>query len=226
MHTEQQIRDIGLLSKGLQLLNIDVSLRPAGRLRYPVACRYVNHPDGSLRWIWPAGARGPQFLRFHHAARRGDKRRTAIVRAAFALRLPALVSSGKCIIYTSAIGERCLRGLTDWAICTGEAGPNRRLTVWHTDAAGDTGFTSLSLSIAAAKNVYAERNAILQPAPEGIVMPETVHTRCLAFTQTELFKDKAGRPVGAFEELPLAPVQRWLGGAIYRQRMCDAGWYR
>ncbi len=226
MHTEQQIQDIGLLNKGLQLLNIDVSLRPTERLRHPVACRFINNPDGSLRWIWPEASRKPQFLRFYYQGSTRGKLFARAIRAGFALRMPGLVTSGKRVIYTTAIGERCLRQLQDWAIFTGTAGINRKLVIWHEDASGRSAFTKLSLSIPAAKNIYTERSAIMQPAPEGIVLPETIHTRCLAFTQGDLFSDKSAKPVCEFSELPLAPMQRWLGYDVRPEKLSEASWYR
>lgn len=226
MHTEQQIQDIGILNKGLQLLNIDVSLKPVGRTRHPLVCRFINNADGSLRWIWPASSRRPQFLRFHNQGTEQAKWYARIIRTGFALKLPRLVTSGTRTIYTSAIGERSLRQVKDWAIFTGTAGINRKLMIWHEDEKGQSAFTKLSLTIPAAKNIYAERSAIMQPVPEGIVAPETIHTRCLAFTQGDLFNDKVVKPVRALNELPLSSLQRWLGCDLRNQRMCDASWYR
>ncbi len=226
MHTEQQIQDIGILNKGLQLLNIDVSLQPTAKMRFPVACRYINNPDGSLRWIWPANAKAPQFLRFYYQGSKRGKWFARAIRAGFALRMPGLVSSGKQVIYTTAIGERNLRQLSDWALFTGTTGINRKLVIWHEDKTGRSAFTKLSLSIHAAKNIYAERMAIMQPAPEGVVMPETIHTRCLAFTQADLFNDPDARPIREVAELPVAAMQRWLGCDMRMQKLSHASWYK
>lgn len=223
MHTEQQIQDIGLLNKGLQLLNIDVALQPGVRMNHAVACRFMNNPDGSLKWLWPASARKPQMLRFHNVLNQGGERLARKVRASFRLGMPGLVS-GKTTIYTTAIGQRQLQRLADWAIYTGQEGVNRKLVIWHEDKAGQAAFTKLSLSIYAAKNIYTERIAIQQPTPDVVVVPETIVTRCLAFTQQDL-SGIAHSPLQTVADLPVTAMQQWLGYDLRMHTLSEASWY-
>jgi hypothetical protein len=225
MHTQQQIQDLGILNKGLQLLNIDVALKPAARLQHAVPCRFINNADGSLRWLWPASSDSPQFLRFQSGAER-QKWSTQIVRAAFALRMPGLVSSGKTVIYTTAIGARQLQRLTDWAISTGKQGVNRKLLIWHEDKEGQSAFTKLSLSIWSAKSIYKERMAIQSPAPDGIVIPQNINTRCLAFSQQDVLGQKGFQVIDQISDLPLTTFQQWLSEDLRLQKLNEVRWYR
>jgi thymidylate kinase len=226
MHTEQQLRDIGLLSKGLQLLGIDVALKPSEKLHYAVPCRYINNHDGSLRWLWPASAREPQMLRFYYQGSARSKWIARFIRAGFKLRMPGLVSSGKVVLYTTAIGARQLSQLHDWAIFTGRPGISRKLVIWHEDKNGRSAFTKLSLTIYAAKNIYKERTAIQEATPEAVVMPRLVETRCLAFTQEDIFDKGAGIPLRETSDLPLVTMQRWLGDNVYLKRLSEVSWYQ
>lgn len=179
-----------------------------------------------MRWLWPVAAREPQMLRFYH---QGDKRSRlvgGIIRTAFKLRMPGLVSSGNVVLYTTAIGARQLHRLNDWAIFTGREGINRKMVIWHEDKEGRSAFTKLSLSTYAARNVYKERIAIQQPAPEGVVLPRNIDMRCYAFTQQDLFGSQNAQVVQDISHFPLSALQRWLGYSVHPEKLGELAWYQ
>ena len=88
---------------------------------------YRNNPDGTPRWIWPAGLAKPLFLKFYNVSTRKSAIIAFITRLLFTLKLQRLFASGKkAVCFTAADYHQFIGQIgKGWALFTGTAGANR-----------------------------------------------------------------------------------------------------
>lgn len=88
---------------------------------------YFNNPDGTIRWVWPANAKQPAFLRFYSATSLKAVLVVFTIRLLFAFRLQGLFVSGKIILWFNKNANAAFKSTmgTNWAMFTGTAGVNR-----------------------------------------------------------------------------------------------------
>lgn len=87
---------------------------------------FVNNPDGTIRWAFPATCSAPTLLSLYNSSGwRGAVVRIAI-RTAFLLKNPKLIAAG---CFWAAVSDE--KSGSDFAIFTGTVGVNRKLVVSH-----------------------------------------------------------------------------------------------
>lgn len=88
---------------------------------------YFKNPDGTIRWIWPANAKQPAFLKFYSATSRKAVLVVFAIRLLFALRLQGLFASGKITLWFNTNANAAFTNSmgANWAMFTGTAGVNR-----------------------------------------------------------------------------------------------------
>ena len=94
---------------------------------------YINNPDGTVRWIWPARLNQPLFLKFYAQ----DSFRAQII--AFLLRFVFFIGIHKRVFRKVTCYLKPEKGYTflgflnyHWALFTGTSGPNRKAIFYVT----------------------------------------------------------------------------------------------
>lgn len=89
---------------------------------------YKNNPDGTIRWVWPAGIESPVFLKFYNTATRRAQYIASSIKAAFNLGLQKQFADGSI---TAEIRHNVLSVLGDsWAIFAGTPGATQTALVY------------------------------------------------------------------------------------------------
>jgi thymidylate kinase len=88
---------------------------------------YFNNPNGTPRWIWPSHLSTPSFLKFYNISNTRSKLIAGMIRLAFYLKLPKMISSGKLSLPIESDALDTLQEIVghDWSMFTGTAGLNR-----------------------------------------------------------------------------------------------------
>ncbi|MCC6760867.1 MAG: hypothetical protein IT252_06600 [Chitinophagaceae bacterium] len=109
----------------------------AAESKLTVKCFYINNPDGTVRWIWPAHSQRPVFLRFYFTGSWKSKLFALVVRFLFALGLQKFIADGECSVSLGQPEQPYADVTTvQWALFTGTKGPNRKLVVFLPGAGG------------------------------------------------------------------------------------------
>ncbi len=107
---------------------------------------YINNPDGSVRWVWPAQLQKPLFLKFYSISSLKSKLISAIIKLIFLLRIQSLVFKNVCI---SLQAKNSLSPVIlikkNWALFTGTAGPNRKALLYM-EKPGNNTFIKIALN--------------------------------------------------------------------------------
>lgn len=107
---------------------------------------YINNPDGSVRWIWPAQLQNPLFLKFYSISSFKARFISVIIKAIFLLRIQKLIFKNTCI---SLQAKNSLSPVIlikkNWALFTGTAGPNRKALL-YTETPGNNTFIKIALN--------------------------------------------------------------------------------
>lgn len=108
-----------------------------------IIVQYITNPDHSIRWLWPATASSPLFLKFYHIQGLKANIFALIIKFIFALRLQKLVfKSMKVVTKPSS-----LVGCQDWALFTGTMGPNQKYILYKKDRSSNNGsFTKIAIT--------------------------------------------------------------------------------
>lgn len=93
-----------------------------------VTLHCIFNPDGTVRWIYPAGSRSPYFLKFYTVSGWKSRIFTALIKILFRLHLSRFVKHGS--LQTDPAHIRQFLGVHKmpeaWAMFTGTAGPGRK----------------------------------------------------------------------------------------------------
>lgn len=122
--------------------------------------RYITNRDSSIRWIWPAESKQPNFLRFYSATSWKAKSFVALVKLAFVLRLPGLVSKKKSAWFGDFRSELDLDTNGNWAIFTGTKGPNRKLLIYGKTQNGKSTFVKWAIGENAPELLEQEKTTL------------------------------------------------------------------
>ena len=136
--------DILLITKVFRRLGIDLDTRGD---QYFVEFNYLNNPDGSIRWVWPASSRKASFLHFYAASSLKAKIFAKLLLVLSIIGLSRFFRSGKIKFYLSEIHLQLLFQEIgrDFALFTGTVGPNRKALIWH-QANNNPNFIKIPLS--------------------------------------------------------------------------------
>lgn len=156
------VADVQRITVGLQTLGIPVAPQASPDYSCPISCHLYRNPDGSIRWLWPANARQPDFLRFYHNGNRRAQLFSWLVNRAFRLGMGRWMAQDTLTLYTTEGGYQRMRQaqLTRWALFTGTAGPNRKLVLWYRTQTGSSSFVKIALTSDARKNLRQEALAL------------------------------------------------------------------
>ncbi|MCC5916112.1 MAG: hypothetical protein JJU02_02170 [Cryomorphaceae bacterium] len=105
----------------------------------------IKNPDGSIRWIWPAGANKPTFLRFYNIDGFRAGLFAFLIRLIFALRLQRLVFAK--FVFTlpkNQEGAFVDPFSSNWSLFTGTTGPNQKYVLYKANAIPS--FAKISIS--------------------------------------------------------------------------------
>ena len=105
--------------------------------------QYIDNPDGSIRWIWPANSKRPLFLKFYYI--QGVKARLFawVIQLIFALKLQRLVFKRSKVI----TNDHLISSEHQWALFTGTVGPNQKYILYQNNATGKQGsFTKIPIT--------------------------------------------------------------------------------
>lgn len=99
-------------------------LYPEGEKDHVLELHYRLNPDGSIRWVWPAGLKKPLFLKFYNTA---SPRARLIAIAARTLFQLNRFASGKirCTVSAAAYGHFLQARDGQWALFAGTEGAHR-----------------------------------------------------------------------------------------------------
>lgn len=119
--------------------------------------RYINNPDGSIRWIWPAGSKRPLFLKFYYIQGVKGRLFAWVAQLIFALKLQGLVFKS-CKVVTN---NQLINSNYKWALFTGTIGPNQKYILYQNDVAGNQGsFTKIAITPQCETLIHNEVNAL------------------------------------------------------------------
>ncbi|MBS1614940.1 MAG: hypothetical protein JST06_02365 [Bacteroidetes bacterium] len=226
MSSLQLIQDIGILNKGLALLNIGFSPIRRGNQQYDIPCHCLRLADGSLSALWPASFEQPPLLRFLPMLTRAEQQKGQRIRFALSLKIPALAGIEPLTLYASLPVLRKLNHYPEWSIFIACQEQDRRMLVWHRDKNGQAGVTKLSLSIPAAKGIFRERTALQQTLPKGMIAPKCLQQKGYALTLEDRLDIKDLKAPRQRTDLPTDLIQDWLIQDLKSKPLGQTGWYR
>ena len=121
--------------------------------------KYINNPDGSIRWIYPEKTPKPYFLKFYSA----NSFRSYLIKlfytVLFYLGLKNMVSSGSFTIYMQkkefSSNHYLVNADNDFCIFTGTLGPNRKVVLFIKHK-NNTFFVKIPLTKQAEANIKNE----------------------------------------------------------------------
>lgn len=160
------VTDFDLLQTGLARLDIPLSGDASAGTDQAIPCYLYRNPDGSIRWLWPANATQPDFLRFYHRGSYRARLFVGLVNLLFRLRLDRWIAHDRLVLYTTSNGADRLRQAHRWALFTGTPGPNRKLVIWYRTATGASFFAKIALARPAALNLHREARVLQQLAQQ------------------------------------------------------------
>lgn len=109
---------------------------------------FLNNPDGTIRWIWPADLGRPEFLRFYNAGSFKARLFAMLIRMVFFLRMQRFFFSTAEALVPSCYGGK-------WALFTGTNGLSRKMVVY-----AENRFVKIPLGQWAAKALQNEASAL------------------------------------------------------------------
>jgi len=118
---------------------------------------YYSNPDGSIRWIWPAGLSKPLFLKFYHQAGWRARAFALVVRIIFLVRLQRYAFKSIEAVRLKTSTEEFSSG--EWSAFTGTPGPNRKVLVYESSN-GRTWFHKIPVGENAAHLLRNEKAAL------------------------------------------------------------------
>lgn len=187
-----------------------------------VYCRH--NPNGSIRWVWPAGARQPYFLSFYHKGSFRAVCMVLIMRVLFTLRLQRLLASTVMQVTVPPASPLCN---ANWALFTGTPGPNRK-AIFRLEEEGRAVFVKVPLGVQAAARLKNEAQAFfwlkLNPVC-GLVTPTPQAQSGKLNTISDIAGSDA-RVVRTLNDAPYATLLEWFTGRI---ELCDrrsAKWWQ
>src|SRR5579871_1347944 len=125
--------DLQLLNTGLTPMGIKISLSKDETTLSELKCSFINNPDGTLRWIWPADSRSTAFLKFYHIGNMRARVMAMVLRLCAILGLERMTGGGRCKLYINNRGANVINKLYDWALFTGTVGENRKFVAWYSN---------------------------------------------------------------------------------------------
>lgn len=122
-----------------------------------IIVQYINNPDGSIRWIWPATSKSPLFLKFYHIQGLKAYVFALVIKFIFILRLQKLIFKTSKVESSSA----SLNFDNNWALFTGTIGPNQKYILYKKDSLSANGaFTKIALTPQSKKLIENEKAVI------------------------------------------------------------------
>ncbi|MCB0666333.1 MAG: phosphotransferase [Saprospiraceae bacterium] len=92
---------------------------------------HIDNRDGSMRWIWPADAKNPLFLKFYSPTTTKARIFELMIKIVFRLQLQRWIFGRKSIsVKNIHVGLHRLSD-TGWALFTGTPGPNRKAVMYN-----------------------------------------------------------------------------------------------
>ncbi len=121
---------------------------------------YVNNPDESLRWIFPAKNSNPVFLALYNSASLKATIFKKLIRSSYALGIKSWCASGSIFMYRKEkfVEPFAIRGVSfeEWAVFTGTVGADRKCIVTLSKEGACTHFVKVPITRNAQKLVGAE----------------------------------------------------------------------
>lgn len=214
-----------LIGQSLRLMGVHMKQKPEGAYSIAMSCCYFPNPDGSVRWLWPAGATEPQFLQFYYSGHWRSAIFTTIIRLIFWLGIQKIIFRPRILGYTTA---NAFVADTNWALFTGTAGPNRKAVIYWHNSEGHPVFTKIAMSGQAARNLGREYCALKTAdtlARHGIQTPAALR-RVGHRIDLGLLGADGARHTPRLALLPEAPLQYWLQQNLHRRKLQEtACWY-
>lgn len=191
-----------------------------------IRCRYINNPDGSVRWIWPADASEPMMLRFYYAGSWKSRLYTYVVKFLFAIGAQRLLSHGTCSVQAS---HQTTPGIVlqpgNWALFTGTKGPNRKLVLYTHQSGGR--FVKIPYGPKAYAILAKEKEAliIMQRRPLSAVKVPflTASTEAYAIQQNVAAGMQVA-PTGIMQ-VPQAALQQWVLQQVHQKKVLQSSSY-
>lgn len=154
-------KDIKILEEIFLRQGLVVSTEYNDNQEEPITLNYLNNPDGTIRWAWPAGSNKGSFLHFYAAGSLKAKMAAKLLRLLSILGLSKLFRSGQVRLFLSTIEKHLLMQNLgdDFAIFTGTVGPNRKALIWLTNN-GQPTFIKIALSETSASIIKNEQETL------------------------------------------------------------------
>lgn len=149
---------------------------------------YIPNKDGSKRWIWPASAGNPYFLKFYNISNLKSKLIAFCIKLVFVFKLQRLFFKSQNIFYSQISDKQFFEMNSDWALFTGTAGPNNKAIVYVKKH--DTScFIKVALTEQAKTLLKHEKfvlNRLFYSSPVTFDFPSTVATTNDTLTLSDL----------------------------------------
>lgn len=207
-------QDISLFIQSLNKAGFAVEIIATPLNNQIVTCAYRNNPDGSMRWVWPASTKHPDFLKFYHASGFRPKFFSLMATVLAAFGLLKKLSHGHFSFYTNIETFNLISNKWNkrWAWFSGTVGPNRKCIVWHRvkNGASDI-FIKIPLSQKATDNLLNEGKQLRHFRVKNfrhIVLPtpENMANGCLRLSDI----GRHAKRTNQLKKLPFNAVQEWL----------------
>lgn len=203
-------QDIHTLNTGLQNVGIEISTKLTSNCPFPLAFNFITKPDGSLRWLWPAGTHTAPFLNFYHQDGLRAKSVAVVAKSIAVLGHSSLLATGKCTLYINQVCYDLLNTLNDCAIATScPTGEKNKLVFWGINngasffaripakPTGNNGVVNLLKKGLFAKNNGVETAVIYKATTTGIHKTAYLERTPLVIPRS-------------INDLPIAALQQWV----------------
>jgi thymidylate kinase len=147
---------------------------------------FISNPDGSMRWLYPAGIRKPWFLSFYNFTYWKAAAYKMLVKFLFFFRLSGFLSKGSLVIHSDSnpffaglLGTRAFSN-NHYSIFTGTYGPNRKILMARASGRKIDLFFKIALNEKSRLNIENETTTLLALADDklpGICVPTVRFTK-------------------------------------------------
>lgn len=198
---------------------------------------YRLHPDGRLRWIWPAGLNKPLFLKCYYEGSLRSKWIGRLIRMLFAMRLGRWFATGEHTLHISTLSSQSIQQQlgNQWAFFAGTPGVHQS-AVFYTQQTQS--FIKIPIGQEACQLMKKEYTRLMQTNQASfryLVVPRVSGSDKMMM-QTDLsVKRKRSERIGtphwkAMGELACCqtsrqPLQQWHGWTRIRETLQNLPWH-
>lgn len=217
-------KDLDIIETAMARIGITISLQQDQAHNTKIKCFFINNPDGSIRWLFPADLKSPEFLRFYYQGNVKSLALKLLYKTFYMLRIQRFIVSGSIELFVSDKEWSSVIQSPVWALFTGTKGVNRKMILWHLQQ-NKRLFTKVALTDESAKNIERENEVITSLAKEcnnKISIPPIHSASSLHLSQTDIQFSTLKRSNGLLNS---DAIISWSAQGLKNTSLKEAKWW-